>query len=118
VSELERPEREEEIRAKLPQLTEHHHLAENVEVEYMFDRDVDPSNAIIRFADDRDVSMIVMSTHGKKGLRRVFIGNNTAEVVRRSIRPVLTITHPLHKAAFQRPVTEAYHPSTLFQDTQ
>jgi nucleotide-binding universal stress UspA family protein len=107
ISELDKPEPEAEIRARLPLLTEHHPLAESVRTEYVFDRDIDPSNAIIRFADDREVSLIVMSTHGRKGLRRVFIGNNTAEVVRRSSRPVLTITHPLLKKAFPTPVTSA-----------
>jgi hypothetical protein len=47
-----------------------------------------------------------MSTHGKKGLRRVYIGNNTAEVVRQSRTPVLTVMHPFHKRVFSRPATE------------
>jgi nucleotide-binding universal stress UspA family protein len=106
VSELDKPEPESEIRKRLPDLLEHHPQAAQVQIQYVFDRDVEPSNSIIRFADDRDVSMIVMSTHGRKGLRRVYIGNNTAEVVRQSTRPVLTVTHPLHKAVFNRPVTE------------
>ena len=75
-------------------------------MEYVFDRDVEPSNSIIRFAEDRDIGIIVMSTHGRKGLRRVHIGNNTAEVVRQSPRPVLTVTHPLHRTVFAAPVTE------------
>ena len=91
---------------RVPNLEEHHPLAKEVNIEFVFDRDVEPSNSIIRFADDRGVSMIVMSTHGRKGLRRVYIGNNTAEVVRQSTRPVLTVTHPFHKKMFARPVTE------------
>lgn len=106
ISELENPEREEDIRKKLPRLNEVYPMAEKVRVEYVFDRDVEPSNSIIRFADDRDVGLIVMSTHGRKGLRRVHIGNNTAEVVRKSARPVLTVTHPLHKKMFASPVTQ------------
>jgi len=106
VSELDRPETESDIRKKLPDLKEHHPQAHQVKVEYVFDRDVEPSNSIIRFADDRDIDLIVMSTHGRKGLRRVYIGNTTAEVVRQSTRPVLTITHPFHKKIFSRPVTE------------
>jgi hypothetical protein len=39
-------------------------------------------------------------------LRRVYIGNNTAEVVRKANRPVLTISHPFHKRIFTRPLTE------------
>jgi nucleotide-binding universal stress UspA family protein len=110
VSELEKPEPEEAIRKRLPNLTEHHPQAQEVKVQYVFDRDVEPSNSIIRFADDRNVSLIVMSTHGKKGLRRVYIGNNTAEVVRQSTRPVLTVTHPFHRKIFTRPVTEQSRP--------
>lgn len=106
VSELEKPESESEIRRRLPALDEHHPEAKKVKVEYVFDRDVEPSNSIIRFAEDREVGLIVMSTHGRKGLRRVYIGNNTAEVVRQSTRPVLTVTHPFHRKIFSRPVTE------------
>lgn len=106
VNELDRPEPEADIRKRFPDLSEHHPQAREVTVEYIFDRDVEPSNSIIRFADDRDVDLIVMSTHGRKGLRRVHIGNTAAEVVRQSTRPVLTISHPLHRKIFARPVTE------------
>lgn len=106
ISELEKPESEADIRRRLPDLKEHHPQAAEVEVEYLFDRDIEPSNSIIRFSDDRDVSLIVMSAHGKKGLRRVYIGNNTAEVVRQASRPVLTVTHPFHRRIFSRPVTQ------------
>ncbi|MBP1679390.1 MAG: universal stress protein [Bacteroidetes bacterium] len=106
ISELDRPEAESEIRKRFPNLSDHHPQAGEVTIEYIFDRDVEPSNSIIRFADDRDVDLIVMSTHGRKGLRRVYIGNTAAEVVRQSARPVLTITHPFHRKMFARPVTE------------
>ena len=106
ICELDHPEQESEIRSRLPNLQEHHPEAGSVNVEWVFDRDVEPSNSIIRFADDRDIGIIVMSTHGRKGLRRVYIGNNTAEVVRQSTRPVLTVTHPLHRRIFARPVTQ------------
>ena len=105
ISELEKPEKEEDVRKRMPSLLEHHPRAANAKVHYVFDRDVEPSNSIIRFAEDREVGLIVMSTHGRKGLRRVYIGNTTAEVVRQSSRPVLTVTHPLHKAVFAKPVT-------------
>ena len=109
ISELEKPEPEAEIRRRMPNLEEFHPMARQVHVEYIFDRDVEPSNAIIRFAEDREISLIVMATHGRKGLRRVYIGNNTAEVVRQSSRPVLTVTHPFHKAVFTGAVTQPSH---------
>lgn len=71
-----------------------------IEFEMIYDRDIEPNNSIIRFAEDREIDLIVMSTHGQKGLRRVFIGNNTAEVVRKAECPVLTVTHPIHKVVF------------------
>jgi len=106
VSELEKPETLEQVLRRMPDLQEHHPMFKEVKHEVIVDRDVEPSNSIIRFAEDRDVSMIVMSTHGRKGLRRVYIGNNAAEVVRQSTRPVLTISHPFHKRIFAHPLTE------------
>jgi nucleotide-binding universal stress UspA family protein len=110
VSDLERPESRQEIMKHAPNLEEHHPLAREIRTEYILDRDLEPSNSIIRFASDRDVSLIVMSAHGQKGLRRVYIGNNTAEVVRQSTRPVLTVTHPFHRKIFSRPLTEQARP--------
>jgi nucleotide-binding universal stress UspA family protein len=106
ISELEKPESREQVLARMPDLKELHPQAGEVETEIIVDRDVEPSNSIVRFADDREVSLIVMSTHGRKGLRRVYIGNNTAEVVRKARQPVLTISHPFHKRAFAHPLTE------------
>ncbi len=95
----------EELRKRTPRLEDIHEGAGEVVVEFIFDRDIEPNNSIIRFAEDREVDLIVMSTHGKKGLRRVFIGNNTAEVVRKAECPVLTITHPVHKIVFSKLAT-------------
>ncbi len=106
ISELEKPETLEQVLRRMPDLHEHHPLFKDVKYEVIVDRDLEPSNSIIRFAEDRDVGMIVMSTHGRKGLRRVYVGNNTAEVVRQSTRPVLTVSHPFHRRIFTHPLTE------------
>jgi nucleotide-binding universal stress UspA family protein len=106
ISELEKPEAREQVLARMPDLKTLHPQADEVQMELIMDRDVEPSNSIVRFADDREVSMIVMSTHGRKGLRRVYIGNNTAEVVRKARQPVLTVSHPFHKRVFAHPLTE------------
>jgi nucleotide-binding universal stress UspA family protein len=86
----------EALKKKAPKLED---IGE-IEVEMIYDRDIEPNNSIIRFSEDREIDLIVMSTHGQKGLRRVFIGNNTAEVVRKAECPVLTVTHPIHKVVF------------------
>lgn len=110
ISELEKPVSREQLMDRLPPLTEHYPQLHDVDWEFICDRDVEPSNSIIRFADDRDVGLIVMSAHGRKGLRRAYIGNNTAEVVRQSTRPVLTVTHPFHRRIFEHPLTEKSEP--------
>lgn len=93
------------IESKAPKLSDISKKAKDVDIEFIYDRDIEPNNSIIRFAEDRDIDLIVMSTHGQKGLRRVFIGNNTAEVVRKAGCPVLTVTHPIHKVVFSKLAT-------------
>jgi len=110
ISELEKTVSREQLIDRLPPLTEHYPQLHEVSWEFICDRDVEPSNSIIRFAEDRDVGLIVMSAHGRKGLRRAYIGNNTAEVVRQSTRPVLTVTHPFHRRVFEHPQTEKSQP--------
>ena len=46
---------------------------------------------IISTAEDNDVSLIAMSTHGKGWLRELLIGSTTCAVVRRANRPVLVV---------------------------
>jgi nucleotide-binding universal stress UspA family protein len=47
--------------------------------------------AIIEYADEHDVDLIVMGTHGRRGLDRYLLGSVTEKVVRTSAVPVLTI---------------------------
>ncbi len=46
---------------------------------------------IISFADENDIDLIVMGSHGASGFREFFIGSNTQKIVRTANRPVLTI---------------------------
>jgi nucleotide-binding universal stress UspA family protein len=47
--------------------------------------------AVLAYADDNDVDLIVMGTHGRKGLDRLFIGSVAEEVLRLATTPVLTV---------------------------
>lgn len=47
--------------------------------------------AIVEYAEDRDVDLIVSGTHGRRGLRRFLIGSVAEEVLRRAPCPVLTV---------------------------
>ena len=51
----------------------------------------DVAEEIIAYVDDQDVDMIIMGTHGYKGLEKVLFGSVAEKVVKRSPCPVLTI---------------------------
>ncbi len=50
-----------------------------------------PSRAIIRTANEVDADLIIMGTHGRRGIQRAFLGSVTESVLRHTTRPVLTI---------------------------
>lgn len=49
------------------------------------------SSAIVEYADEVGADMIVIATHGRRGMARLFIGSTTEEVVRKAHCPVLTV---------------------------
>jgi nucleotide-binding universal stress UspA family protein len=49
-----------------------------------------PPQAIVGYAEEEGIDLIVMGTHGQRGLRRFLIGSVTEEVVRTAPCPVLT----------------------------
>ena len=55
-----------------------------------------PSDQIVRYADDRDIDLIVMGTHGRSGLPHMMMGSIAEKVVRVAPCPVLTIRQPQH----------------------
>ena len=50
-----------------------------------------PGEKIIEFAVSVDADLIVMGTHGRKGLEKIVFGSVAEHVVRRSPIPVLTV---------------------------
>jgi universal stress protein A len=51
----------------------------------------DPAEAILQLAADEHVDLIVMGTHGRRGLTRLLMGSVAEAVVRRATCPVLTV---------------------------
>ncbi len=51
----------------------------------------DPAEKIVEYADERDISLIVMSTHGRSGIKRWALGSVADKVVRATTRPVALI---------------------------
>jgi len=54
-------------------------------------RDVSPAPPILSYAQQEDIDLIVMGTHGRRGVRRWLLGSVTNEVVRFAPCPVLTV---------------------------
>ncbi|WP_318571155.1 universal stress protein [Salinigranum marinum] len=52
----------------------------------------EPTAEILAYADDHDVDLVVMGTHGRRGLRRVIAGSVTERVVRTADVPVITVS--------------------------
>ena len=50
-----------------------------------------PAEAIVETATARDCSLIVMASHGRRGLRKLVLGSQTSEVLANSPVPVLVV---------------------------
>ncbi len=55
------------------------------------DRGIAAAPAILTYADDHDVDLVVMGSHGRRGFRRILLGSVTEEVLRAGHWPVLTV---------------------------
>ena len=51
---------------------------------------------MLRYAQDEEIDLIVMGTHGRGGVSHLLLGSIAEKVVRRSPCPVLTVRHPQH----------------------
>jgi len=51
----------------------------------------DPRDMILRTATELGADMIVMGTHGRRGIPRLVLGSVAEEVVRRATCPVVTV---------------------------
>ena len=88
----------EEIRVRLEQIAEDR-MANQLEARRLAEPDVvraqrrgiSTAPVILEYAEEIDADVIVMSTHGRRGLSHALLGSVTEEVVRLSRCPVLTI---------------------------
>ena len=49
---------------------------------------------IIKFAEEQEVDLIVMASHGRTGLRRLLMGSTAENVMRQAPCPVLIVKQP------------------------
>lgn len=61
-----------------------------------------PSESICQIADEKGISLIVMGTHGKSGIRQFFIGSESFRVIKNATCPVLTVPGNWQKTAFEK----------------
>ena len=60
----------------------------------------DPVDEILEYARDKDADLIIISTHGLKGLEKILLGSVAERVVKRAHCPVLTM-NPFKDLNFQ-----------------
>ena len=56
-----------------------------------------PAYAIVDYAHDKHIDLIVMGTHGRGPLAHMIMGSVAERVVRTASCPVLTVRHPEHE---------------------
>ncbi len=56
-------------------------------------RGISASEVILDYAAEEDIDLIVMGTHGRRGLKHLLLGSVAEEVVRRAPCPVMTIRY-------------------------
>jgi nucleotide-binding universal stress UspA family protein len=54
----------------------------------------DPAYEILQYAESENVDLIVMGTHGRKGIAHLVVGSVAERVVRSAHCPVLTVRNP------------------------
>ncbi|HUI43982.1 MAG TPA: universal stress protein [Terriglobia bacterium] len=66
-----------------------------VQPQWSIERGMVP-DAILSFAEEQSADLIVMGTHGRRGLDRLTMGSATEKVLRRAHCPVLAVRKPSH----------------------
>jgi nucleotide-binding universal stress UspA family protein len=61
----------------------------------------DAAAEIVRVAGEREVDLIVVSSHGRTGLGRIIFGSTAEAVVRHASCPVLVVKPPLQEGEDQ-----------------
>ena len=56
-----------------------------------------PYREIVQAAQDEDIDLIVISTHGHRGFARMFLGSTAERVVRHATCPVLIVREKEHE---------------------
>jgi nucleotide-binding universal stress UspA family protein len=55
-----------------------------------------PHEEVMNFAKKNKIDLIIMGTHGRKGIDRILFGSTAAQIVRFAPCPVLTVRLPMY----------------------
>jgi nucleotide-binding universal stress UspA family protein len=70
----------------------------------------DPAAEIIRFAESFHAATIVISTHGRSGIKRLMLGSVAQKVSQTAACPVMLLPNAWFESVKQEPVSEAAFP--------
>lgn len=73
-------------------------------------KDVTPAVAILDYVDRRDIDVVVMGTHGRRGVDRLLLGSVAEEVVRLASCPVFTVRAVSGDVASRRTIRSVLAP--------
>lgn len=54
----------------------------------------DPATELVNFIEENDIDLVVMGTHGRKGINRLVFGSVAESLIRNSPVPVMTVRPP------------------------
>ena len=92
VSEDEHSPGEEQARARLQEIAGRHLAGVEHQIHTAAASERALAKAVVRVATEVDADLIVLKTHGRKGLSHLILGSVAEEVVRTAPCPVLTLT--------------------------
>jgi nucleotide-binding universal stress UspA family protein len=69
----------------------------------------DPAEEIVRYAQEHNIDLIVLGTHGRSGVSHLLAGSVAERVVRTAACPVLIIKHPEREFVTHDPEREVGH---------
>ncbi len=49
------------------------------------------ASTVLEYADEKSLDLLVVGTHGRRGVQRLMLGSEAEEILRRADRPVLTV---------------------------
>ena len=79
-----------DLRERLARFEEEHRKYD-IEVTVAHEIDEHPAEAIVRHAELHDHDLIVMTSHGRRGLKKVLLRSQTSEVLVTTKIPVLVV---------------------------